>query len=71
MITGARQVGKTFIVREFARTVPVGYMSEVMMYPLDFEEFLIANGVQPDVMAHLRECAEADHHRIQARCDAI
>ena len=40
------------------RSVPVGYMDEVMMYPLDFEEFLIANGVRPDVMAHLRECYE-------------
>ena len=40
------------------RSVPVGYMDEVMMYPLDFEEFLIANGVQPDVMAHLKECYE-------------
>lgn len=40
------------------RSVPVGYMDEVMMYPLDFEEFLIANGVQPDVLAHLRDCYE-------------
>ena len=40
------------------RSVPVGYMDEVMMYPLDFEEFLIANGVQSDVMTHLKECYE-------------
>ena len=40
------------------RSVPVGYLDEVMMYPLDFEEFLVANGVQPEVMEHLRACYE-------------
>lgn len=29
------------------RSVPVGYMDEVKMYPLDFEEFVEANGESP------------------------
>ena len=29
------------------RSVPVGFMDEVRMYPLDFEEFVIANGERP------------------------
>ncbi len=38
------------------RSVPVGYLSEAQMYPLDFEEFLWANGTQDDVLSHLRDC---------------
>ena len=38
------------------RSVPVGYMSEAEMYPLDFEEFLEANGVSSEIVAHLRQC---------------
>ena len=37
------------------RSVPVGYMSEIQMFPLDFEEFIRANGMGDDVMDHLRE----------------
>ena len=37
------------------RSVPVGYMSEVQMFPLDFDEFVRANGVGEDVIAHLRD----------------
>lgn len=36
------------------RSVPVGYMDEVQMHPLDFEEFIRANGVSGDVIEHLR-----------------
>lgn len=36
------------------RSVPVGYMNEVQMFPLDFEEFIRANGIGDDVVAHLR-----------------
>ena len=40
------------------RSVPVGYLSEAQMYPLDFEEFLWANGTQDDILSHLRNsCA--------------
>jgi uncharacterized protein len=35
---------------------PVGYMEEITMYPLDFEEFLWAVGVNETVFSHLRDC---------------
>ena len=40
------------------RSVPVGYMDEAEMFPLDFEEFVRANGVEDDVLGHLRGCFE-------------
>ena len=40
------------------RSVPVGYMDEIEMYPLDLLEFFEAIGIGTDVMAHLRECFE-------------
>ena len=39
---------------ENVRSVPVGYMYEEQMYPLDFEEFLVANGVPDNVLGHLK-----------------
>ena len=38
------------------RSVPVGYMDEWQMFPLDFGEFVRANGVGDDVIDHLRDC---------------
>lgn len=38
------------------RSLPVGYMDIHDMYPLDFEEFMIANHVQPDVIEYLKKC---------------
>ena len=38
------------------RSVPVGYMSEYQMYPLDFEEFVTAAGLPGNVLDSLREC---------------
>lgn len=38
------------------RSVPVGYMTEIEMFPLDFEEFAHAVGMSDEVMAHLNEC---------------
>ena len=38
------------------RSVPVGYMGELEMYPLDLEEFAKALGVGEEVMGHLKEC---------------
>lgn len=38
------------------RSVPVGYMDEMEMYPIDFEEFATALGISDDVISHLREC---------------
>lgn len=40
------------------RSVPVGYMGELEMYPLDLQEFATALGVSNDVINHLRECFE-------------
>ena len=40
------------------RSVPVGYMGELEMYPLDLEEFAKALGVGEEVMNHLKECYE-------------
>ena len=37
------------------RSVPVGYLDVVEMYPLDFEEFAIANGVSDRILDTLRE----------------
>ncbi len=40
------------------RSVPVGYMAEKEMFPLDFEEFAEAVGMSEGVMSHVRECYE-------------
>ncbi len=37
------------------RSWPVGYLHEVQMYPLDFEEYCWARGVQPSVIDSLHE----------------
>ena len=37
------------------RSVPVGYMDIVEMYPLDFEEFAVANGVSERVLRALED----------------
>ena len=42
------------------RSVPVGYVEEYNMFPLDFEEFLNASGVTDEVITHLRECFEKE-----------
>ena len=41
------------------RSVPVGYMDIAEMYPLDFEEFVLANKVPPRVIEALKESFEA------------
>lgn len=38
------------------RSAPVGYLSEISMYPLDFEEFLNASGVTSSTMEYIKEC---------------
>ncbi|MBO4862778.1 MAG: ATP-binding protein [Eubacterium sp.] len=38
------------------RSVPVGYVEELEMFPLDFEEFLIASGITGEVISHLKKC---------------
>ena len=36
------------------KSIPVGYMDSFQMYPLDFEEFLIANGLKENVFDRLK-----------------
>ena len=40
------------------RSVPVGYMDEEEMFPLDFEEFLTANGESEDVISEAKAAFE-------------
>jgi hypothetical protein len=40
------------------RSVPVGYMKEIEMYPLSLTEFFEAIGIGQDVMSHLQKCFE-------------
>lgn len=35
---------------------PVGYEQTFQMYPMDFEEFCLANGVQPETIKYLNDC---------------
>jgi len=53
-------------------SIPVGFEDIVCMYPMDFEEWLWANGVQPQHLDYLRQCFErrepvnaAVHQRIR------
>lgn len=41
------------------RSAPVGYVSELKMYPMSFEEFMEASGVTDTVITHLKECFES------------
>lgn len=38
------------------RSYPVGFEEIFRMYPMDFEEFLLANGVQESTITHLQDC---------------
>lgn len=40
--------------RDQAASIPVGYETEITMYPLDFEEFLWANGVTEQIIDNLK-----------------
>lgn len=40
-------------------SIPVGYETEMVMYPLDFEEFLWANGITDSMMQLLKRCMDA------------
>lgn len=41
------------------KSIPVGYMDSFQMYPLDFEEFLIANGLNTSVLDKLKNNFES------------
>ena len=40
------------------RSVPVGYLEVMEMYPMDFEEFCMANQVGDQILSLLKECFE-------------
>lgn len=40
------------------RSVPVGYLSEYQMFPLDFEEFVLSAGLPQNVLESLRKSWE-------------
>ena len=46
---------------------PVGYEEIFRMYPMDFEEFCIANGVQPQTFDYLQKC----YNERQKTTDAV
>ncbi len=46
--------------QEQQASIPVGFETIVEMYPMDFEEWLWANGIKPEVDAYLRECLEKE-----------
>lgn len=57
---------------EETASVPVGFEHIVNMYPMDFEEWLWANGVQQEHFEYLRQCFEREepvntaiHHRMR------
>ena len=39
-------------------SIPVGYETVIDMYPLDFEEFLWANGISPAIIDSVKSCFE-------------
>lgn len=41
-------------------SIPVGYETVIDMYPLDFEEFLWANGIDDAVIEALKQCLEKE-----------
>ena len=38
------------------RSYPVGFVTEVTMFPMDFEEFCWATGVQNEALSVVRDC---------------
>lgn len=65
-LLGVRGYGKE------PRSIPVGYETIIDMYPLDFEEFLWANGITEPVIGVLKKCLneekavpEAIHNRMR------
>ena len=45
---------------EGARSVPVGYETVLDMTPMDFEEFLWANGISPQIVAFMENCLKEE-----------
>lgn len=57
-LLGVRGYGKSD--NDFQDSVPVGYETVVEMYPLDFEEFLWANGIDEKVIDTVKSCFEKE-----------
>lgn len=47
---------KDELVEEYAATIPVGFEDMITMYPMDFEEWLWANGVKSEIIDYLKQC---------------
>lgn len=47
-------------INKTPRSIPVGNEEIIDMYPLDFEEFLWANGIKDNVIQVLKECLEKE-----------
>ena len=65
-LLGVKGYGKRLV------SIPVGYEQIEEMYPMDFEEFLWANGIEAPVIQYLTEClkketpvAEALHEKLR------
>lgn len=48
--------GSLLVITLKHQFIPIGSIQEVKMYPLDFEEFLLASGVNQDIIEYLRDC---------------
>ena len=59
-LLGVKGYGKRKGKSEGEDSVPVGYETLVEMYPLDFEEFLWANGIGTNVIDTIRSCFEKE-----------
>lgn len=57
-LLGVRGYGKSD--NDVQDSVPVGYETVVEMYPLDFEEFLWANGIDEKVVDTVKSCFEKE-----------
>ncbi len=57
-LLGVKGYGNRKDKKEGEDSVPVGYETLVDMYPLDFEEFLWANGIGSNVIDTIRSCFE-------------
>lgn len=59
-IKGYGKSKKENLAEDTPDSVPVGYEIVIEMYPLDFEEFLWANGVGTNVIDTVKECFEKE-----------
>lgn len=57
-LLGVKGYGKAR--NEMPKSVPVGYETTIDMFPLDFEEFLWANGIRPEIIDLLKEKLKAE-----------